>query len=115
MERFREKPRALSVAQRGQVIQRVLVDGWSAAETAAAFRIEESRVEAWLADYRGKGMASLHRERARMRMPRRGPSRWVHIARLWLDERLPARQRSPAGAAAPVVIRSGQDRRGRTS
>ena len=50
---------AIDAAQRGHIIQRVLVDGWSPARAAAAFEVEERVVAAWVARYRRHGMASL--------------------------------------------------------
>ena len=55
------KHRTVTVTQRAQIIQRVLVDGWSAGEAAEAFAVERRLVEAWVADYRRHGMASLRR------------------------------------------------------
>lgn len=48
-----------SPAQRGQIIQRVIVEGWRTAEAAAAGGVPERLVAAWVADYRRHGMASL--------------------------------------------------------
>jgi hypothetical protein len=59
MDRLSAKGRDIAAAQRGQIIQRVLVDGWSAAQAAAAFDIQERQVTRWVADYRRHGMASL--------------------------------------------------------
>src|SRR5271169_7169121 len=53
------KPVALTLAQRGQIVQRVIVDGWTIAEAAAAAGVPERLVEAWVADYHRNGMASL--------------------------------------------------------
>jgi hypothetical protein len=50
----------LTPAQRGRIIQRIIVDGWSNGEAAAAAGVPERLVEAWVADYRRRGMASLH-------------------------------------------------------
>lgn len=50
----------LTPAQRGHIVQRIIVDGWTGAETAAAFGVPERLVKAWVADYRRHGMASLH-------------------------------------------------------
>jgi hypothetical protein len=50
----------LTPAQRGQIIQRVIIDGWTNGETAAAFGIAERMVSARVAEYRRYGMASLH-------------------------------------------------------
>ena len=55
------RQRTLTKAQRGRIIQHVIVDGWSCGEAAATFDIEERLVAAWVADYRRHGMASLHR------------------------------------------------------
>ena len=55
----RQQPPA--VATRALIVQRVLVDGWSAAEAAAVFRVEERQVARWVAAYRRRGMASLRR------------------------------------------------------
>ena len=44
---------------RVQMIQRVLVDGWSTAQAAQACGATERQVARWLAAYRRRGMASL--------------------------------------------------------
>jgi hypothetical protein len=54
----------IAAGQRGLIIQRVLVDGWSPAQAAAAFGAGERQVVRWVAAYRKEGMASLHREAA---------------------------------------------------
>jgi transposase-like protein len=59
------KARAITTVQQGQIIQRVLVEGWSTADAAAAFDVEERLAAAWVADYRRHGMASLHRAPSR--------------------------------------------------
>jgi len=87
MSRKRGKARHLTPAQRVVVVQRVLVDGWSVAETAASFRLAEQRVAAWVAIYRRHGMASL-RDRAVERLP----SRWLFLLRM-IAARLAARTR----------------------
>jgi transposase-like protein len=53
------KGRTVTRAQRGQIVQRVIVDGWTSAEAAIAFDVEPRLVAAWVADYRRHGMASL--------------------------------------------------------
>ncbi|MGH7031945.1 MAG: helix-turn-helix domain-containing protein [Stellaceae bacterium] len=53
-----ERPN-LTPAQRGQIVQRVLVEGWTSAEAAAAVGMPERLIAAWIADYRRHGMASL--------------------------------------------------------
>ncbi len=60
-----ESRRIISVAQRGQIVQRVIVDGWTSAEAAAAFGVPRRIVEVWVADFRRHGMASLRREPGR--------------------------------------------------
>jgi hypothetical protein len=52
-------PNALTIAQRGQIVQRVLVEGWTTADAAAVAGVPERLVAAWVADYRRHGMASL--------------------------------------------------------
>jgi|GEM_PF-1156520 hypothetical protein len=48
-----------SAAQRGLVVQRVIVDGWSVRTAARAAGLPERLVAAWVADFRRAGMASL--------------------------------------------------------
>jgi hypothetical protein len=52
-------PHTLTAAQRGQIVQRVIVDNWTAADAAAAAGVSERLVAAWVADYRRHGMSSL--------------------------------------------------------
>jgi transposase-like protein len=66
---------ALTPAQRGQIVQRVIVDGWTSAEVAAAVGAPERLVDAWVADYRRHGMASLRH------VPRKTVA--AEILRLW--------------------------------
>jgi transposase-like protein len=68
--------RAISAARRGQIVQRVLVEGWTIDRAAAAFDTPPRLVEIWVAAYRRHGMASL----------RRPPRRTVAAERLelWL-------------------------------
>jgi hypothetical protein len=67
----------IAAAQRGQIVQRVLVDGWSPAQAAAAFGHSERRVARWVADYRRHGMASLREDAAAEHCL----LRWVHRLR----------------------------------
>jgi transposase-like protein len=55
----------ISVAQRGQIVQRVIVDGWTSAEAAAAFSVPRRIVEVWVSDFRRHGMASLRQDPGR--------------------------------------------------
>jgi hypothetical protein len=63
----------LTAAQRGQIVQRVIVDNWTTADAAAASGVPERLVAAWVADFRRRGMASLRH--------RPGKSVTVEIAR----------------------------------
>src|SRR5437660_2975056 len=54
--------RAITVARRALIIQRVLVEEWTSAKAAATFGVSERQVEDWVADYRRRGMASLRRD-----------------------------------------------------
>jgi Helix-turn-helix domain len=55
------QPHMLNAAQRGVVVQRVIVDGWTLAAAAEAAGLPECLVAAWVADFRRHGMASLRR------------------------------------------------------
>ena len=55
------KPHTLNAAQRGLIVQRVIVDGWTVAAAAAATNLPERLVAVWVADFRQRGMASLRR------------------------------------------------------
>jgi helix-turn-helix protein len=59
MKGHSSQPRSLTAAQRGQIVQRVIVDGWTIADAAAAARLSERIVAAWVNDFRQHGMASL--------------------------------------------------------
>jgi len=63
--------RTISMMQRAQIIQRVLVDGWSPAQLAQACGIEERQIARWVAEYRRRGMASLRTEAVDERFYRR--------------------------------------------
>jgi hypothetical protein len=64
MSRLWARRRGIAAAERGRIIQRILVDGWSTAEAAAALGLREREVARWVADYRRRGMASLHQDAA---------------------------------------------------
>jgi transposase-like protein len=57
--------RTISIAQRGQIVQRVIVDGWTSVEVAAAFGVSRRLVDVWVADFRRYGMASLRQDAGR--------------------------------------------------
>ena len=58
----------VAAVKRAQIIQRVLVDGWSPAQTAAVFAVPERRIARWVEDYRRRGMASLREDEATERV-----------------------------------------------
>src|SRR5216110_1276384 len=64
----------VAAVKRAQIIQRVLVDGWSPAQTAAVFAVPERRIARWVEDYRRRGMASLRDEVPGERIHQR----WLH-------------------------------------
>ena len=64
MDALLSKSCGIAAAQRGQIVQRVLVDGWSTAQAAAVFGLQERRIARWVADYRRHGMASLREDDA---------------------------------------------------
>ena len=76
MKKRSAKRVSLTPAQRGQIVQRVMVDGWTSADAAAAVGLPERLVDAWVADYRRDGMASLRH------VPRKTVA--AEILRLWL-------------------------------
>jgi len=49
----------IAAVKRAQIIQRVLVDGWSPAMAAAVFELPERRIARWVNEYKRRGMASL--------------------------------------------------------
>ncbi len=69
MKSLSSPPLTLSPAQRGQIVQRILVDGWTVADAAAAAGVPERLVAAWVSDYRRHGMASLRHRRGRTAPP----------------------------------------------
>jgi transposase-like protein len=56
--------RTISPAERGQIIQRVIVDGWTSSDLAASSGLPERLVDLWVEDFRRNGMASLREEPA---------------------------------------------------
>jgi hypothetical protein len=77
MDVLSSKNCGIAAARRGQIIQRVLVDGWSTAQAAAVFGLQERRIARWVADYRRHGMASLRQDDAAERFWQR----WIRRLR----------------------------------
>ena len=72
--------RKLAAAQRGLIVQRVLVDRWTPEEAAAPFGIDEQHVARLVAAYRRHGMAALRGEDA----VEGGPWRWIRHCLGWI-------------------------------
>jgi transposase-like protein len=114
MGRVTVRPRTITIAQRGYIIQRVLVDGLSCCEAARRYGVEEQLVEAWIAAYRRDGMASLRCDP--------GPGGAVGLLRLRLSRSLRvlhrvagtlfASSRRDEPAPPSPLRRSQDDRRG---
>jgi|SRR5271163_477584 len=93
--------RTMTAARRALIVQRVLVDGWTSAEVAAAFGVSERQVDVWVADFRRSGMTSLRRApgktfaveilRLAIGRPIRGAARRItnSLRRLFVHERFP--------------------------
>lgn len=62
MDRAAKQSGNNAAAQRGLMVQRVLVDGWSAATVAASYHVDARQVVALVAAYQREGMASLRDE-----------------------------------------------------
>ena len=73
MSRLSAETDNIAAATRGLIVQRLIVDGWSAAEAAASFGVSEQQVERWVTAYRRHGMASLRDGDA----PEFAPARWA--------------------------------------
>jgi len=61
MKKHSARSHNLSAAERGHIVQQVIVEGRSIEDVAAASRVSERLVAAWVAGYRRHGMASLRR------------------------------------------------------
>jgi hypothetical protein len=55
----------ITPAQRGYVVQRIIVDGWSSAQAAGSLGVPKRYVEAWVSEFRRTGMASLRNDPGR--------------------------------------------------
>lgn len=98
--------------ERGQIIQRVLVDGWTPAEVALFHGVQHRKVARWVAEYRRNGMASLRPARPVEASPR-GLAEWLRarLPRLAALVRGGSREATPAPCI--VLRRSGDERRPR--
>jgi hypothetical protein len=106
MHRNADKHRAIGAAERGHLIQRILVDGWTSAEAAQLIGVDERQVRRWLADYRRRGMASLRGD-----LTGKTSRRWLGWMCIWVARlRAIARRETGTTASAPcVVLRSSND------
>lgn len=59
MAKQQDKTLTMAAAQRGYIVQRVLVDGWTVRQAAGAFGVDDKCVARWVRAYRRRGMASL--------------------------------------------------------
>jgi transposase len=62
MKTTSSRPRSIPLARRALIVQRIIVDGWTGAEAAAAFNVSERQVDIWVAGFRREGMRSLRRK-----------------------------------------------------
>ena len=119
MSKVSSNIRDVSAAQRGQIIQHVLVDGWTPAQTAAAYRIAERHVEQWVEAYRRHGMASLRdgavADRPAWRWLRRARTLTARISAMLYGgfEARPARTITLPGSGGDGGSRPDPDRRSR--
>lgn len=105
------KDREISAARRGQIVQRILVEGWSVAQVASAFDVRERQVLRWVAAYRRHGMASLREAEP----AERGPLRWARRLReALIGASLGLRRGLSDGKPAPCITleRTGDRRSG---
>ena len=103
MGKIETNTRGIAAVRRGQIIQRILVDGWSPAEAAAFFGVEERQVVQWVAAYRRDGMASLRGDLA----SERAPSRWARRLRVMMTRIFTGRRGGDGhpGPATCVALR----------
>jgi transposase len=104
--------RNIPAAQRGQIIQRILIDGWTPGQAAAALGVEERRVVRWVTAYRRQGMASLRGDLGADRMARRWIA-WVQSRVLRALATARGRRGSAELASCVVLRRTGDGRRPR--
>jgi transposase-like protein len=110
MTRISSNNRDITPARRGQIVQQVIVDGWSPTQAAALYGIEERHVARWVDAYRRYGMASLREDTAAM-----GPGRrWRSRLRALVARITAALYPHPnAPSSRCVVLRGGGDRQPR--
>jgi transposase-like protein len=97
MKNPRSDRSAITPAQRGQIVQRVIIDGWTSAEVAASFNVSKRLVDVWVGDFRRNGMASLRRE----------PGRTAAVTLLQLIVARPVRallRQMSSGLRRPVAV-----------
>jgi transposase len=75
-------PHTITTAQRGQLIQRVLVDGWTTAQVASSYGVSKRLVEVWVADFRKNGMSSLRHQPSQTIAAEISRSLWTALRRI---------------------------------
>lgn len=100
--------RKLTAAERGCIVQRVLVDGLSPAQAGAAFGVDGPLVDRWVAEYRRFGMASLRDECAADNG--RALGGWGERLVAWLRKRRASEPAPDAPPRAVPAVRSDDDR-----
>ena len=104
MKNTESRRRTISVAQRGQIVQRVIVDGWTSGEAAAAFGVPRRIVEVWVTDFRRHGMASLRQDPGRTIAAEMIRSTvWRPVQVMW--RKLLARSLAPEPLVQPLPLR----------
>ena len=108
MSRLSGDTDTIAAATRGLIVQRLMVDGWSAAQAASSFGVSERQVVRWVAAYRRDGMASLHEDAA----AEFATMRWARRLRRMIRHLFGEPRNNPGQAEpAPLVIsrRKGSD------
>ncbi|MBV9829688.1 MAG: helix-turn-helix domain-containing protein [Alphaproteobacteria bacterium] len=108
MHKISVRQREISAATRGQIIQRVLVDGWSPSHAAQFLGIDERRVKRWVRQFRRQGMASLRGDLAAEKLPRRWVA-WLRSRAARLVAGLRSEARKPQPASCVVLRRTGEE------
>lgn len=74
----------IAAAQRGLIVQRVLVEGWTPEEAGRPFGVDGRLAARWVAAYRRDGMTALRGDAAF----EGGPFRWIDFCLRWVGARM---------------------------